>query len=109
MAVVKYIFQLCVDGKGSTQIAKQLKREQIPTPGYHYYQQNGVVITNVNINEPYSWAQKTIAKILEDEVYLGHTINLKTTTWSFKDKKRIDRPETEQVRIKNTHEPLIDR
>ncbi len=52
---------------------------------------------------------RSVARLkAEDEVYLGHTINLKTTTRSFKDKKRIDRPESEQVRIENTHEPLID-
>jgi site-specific DNA recombinase len=47
--------------------------------------------------------------MLENEVYLGHTINLKYTTLSFKNKKRIERPENEQVRIENTHEALIDR
>lgn len=45
--------------------------------------------------------------ILEDETYLGHTINLKSTTVSFKNKKRIDRPESEQLRFENTHEALV--
>lgn len=57
----KHIFQLC-DVKEPSQIAKQLKREQITTPGYHYYQPNGVVITNMNIDEPYSWAQKRLRR-----------------------------------------------
>ena len=42
-------------------------------------------------------------------MYLGHTVNLKYTTLSFKNKKRIERPESEQVRIENTHQPLIDK
>lgn len=107
--VVQDIFDLCVSGKGPAQIAKQLKKDKIPTPGYSYYQKYGVELTGVNIAQPYNWSTNTVAGIMEDEVYLGHTINLKTTTRSFKDKKRIDRPESEQVRIENTHEPLIDR
>ena len=31
--VVRYIFDLCVSGKGPAQIAKQLKKDKIPTPG----------------------------------------------------------------------------
>lgn len=107
--VVRHIFRLCAAGSGPTQIAKRLQQEQIPSPGYHYYQKNGKILTNVDLDKPYSWSQKTVAKILEDESYLGHTINLKTTTRSFKDKHVIQRPESEQVRIENTHEPLIDR
>lgn len=105
--MVRYIFDLCVSGKGPSQIAKQLKKDKIPTPGYHYYQKNGVELTNANITEPYNWSNKTIAGILEDETYLGHTINLKSTTLSFKNKKRIERPESEQLRFENTHEALV--
>lgn len=105
--VVRYIFDLCVSGKGLSQIAKQLKKDSIPTPGYYYYQKYGVELGGTSIAEPCNWSTKTVAGILEDETYLGHTINLKTTTPSFKNKKRIERPETEQLRFENTHEALI--
>ena len=105
--VVRYIFDLCVSGKGPAQIAKQLKKDKIPTPGYSYYQKHGVELTGVDITQPYNWSTNTVAGILEDETYLGHTINLKSTTLSFKNKKRIERPESEQLRFENTHEALI--
>ena len=105
--VVRYIFDLCVSGKGPAQIAKQLKKDKIPTPGYSYYQKHGVELTGVDITQPYNWSTNTIAGILEDETYLGHTINLKSTTLSFKNKKRIERPESEQLRFENTHEALV--
>ena len=107
--VVRYIFDLCVSGKGPAQIAKQLKKDKIPTPGYSYYQKHGVELTGVDITQPYNWSTNTVAGILEDETYLGHTINLKSTTLSFKNKKRIERPESEQLRFENTHEALISR
>jgi DNA invertase Pin-like site-specific DNA recombinase len=105
--VVQRIFSLCVGGKGPTQIAKQLKSEQVFTPGYYYYSKTGVLLTNVDVTRPYDWNSRSVADILEDEVYLGHTISLKYTTVSYKNKKRIKRPESDQLRFENTHEPLV--
>ena len=48
-------FDLCVSGKGPAQIAKQLKKDKIPTPGYSYYQKHGVELTGVDITHPYNW------------------------------------------------------
>lgn len=107
--VVKHIFQLCVEGKGPTQIAKQLMREKIFSPVSFYYEKYGVELTGESPAEPYKWSAQTVARILEDETYLGHTVNLKTTTLSYKNKKTIQRPESERLRFENTHEPLIDR
>jgi site-specific DNA recombinase len=107
--IVQKIFSLCMGGKGPSQIASQLKEEQIPIPAYFYYKKNGVEITGFDPDNPCNWQQTTISKILENEVYLGHTINLKYTTLSYKNKKRVERPESEQVRIENSHPPLIDK
>lgn len=107
--VVKHIFQLCMEGKGPTQIAKQLTWEKILSPVSFYYEKYGVELTGESPAEPYKWSAQTVARILEDETYLGHTVNLKTTTLSYKNKKTIQRPESERLRFENTHEPLIDR
>ena len=106
--VVKHIFQLCAEGLGPAQIERKLTQEQIPCPAYYYYQQHGVELMGLNLEEPYAWKKSFIAKVLEDEIYLGHTVNLKTTTLSYKNKKQVVRPESEQLRFENTHEPLID-
>jgi uncharacterized protein YktA (UPF0223 family) len=102
------IFSLCAGGKGPTQIAKQLKKEQFLTPGNYYYSKTGILLTNVDITRPYDWSSRSVADILEDEVYLGHTVSLKSTTISYKNKKRIKRPESEQLRFENTHEQLVN-
>lgn len=39
--------------------------------------------------------------------YLGHTINMRYTTVSYKNKKQIERPESEWLKFENTHKPLI--
>ena len=106
--IVRRIFALCASGSGPSQIAKQLTSEKIPTPAYAYYTKYGVEIGGSNIDEPYQWSGPTVSSILENEAYLGNTVNLKYTTISFKNKKKIKRPESEQFRFEKTHEPLVD-
>ncbi len=73
------------------------------------YTKYGKTLANLDLNNPYGWSQKTVSGILEDETYLGHTINLRFTTISYKNKRRIERPLSEQLRFENTHEPLVDK
>lgn len=47
--------------------------------------------------------------MLENEVYLGHTVNCKTTTLSYKDRKKKLVPVENQFRFENTHEAIIDK
>ena len=52
----------------------------MPTPSYAYYTKYGVEIGGANIEEPYSWSSPTVSAILENEAYLGNTVNFKYTT-----------------------------
>lgn len=105
--VVRHIFQLCAKGRGPSQIAKQLKAEQVLTPTNYYYRQTGVALVNLDTERPYNWSNRTVANILEDISYLGHTVNMRYTTVSYKNKKQIKRPKSEWLKFENTHEPLI--
>lgn len=105
--IVQRIFSLCMSGKGPSQIANQLKEEQIPIPAYFYYKKNGVEITGFDADNPYDWKQSTIARMLENEVYLGHTINLKYTTLSYKNKKRVGVPKMSRCESRILMKPLL--
>lgn len=107
--VVKLIFALCVGGKGPNQIAKELTKREILTPAHYAYQRQGIKNGNLNLDKPYKWHSENIVRILENEVYLGHTISLVNTTKSYKNKKRVVRPKEEQVKFENTHEPLVEK
>jgi len=78
------------------------------SPSYYYYTKFGVELTGLDLDEPYNWCAAGVSHILANETYLGNTVNLKYTTISFKNKKKIERPESEQLRFENTHEALID-
>lgn len=99
--VVQKIFLLCASGKGPSQIARLLKREQILNPSNYYFKKYGVALTGLDTTRPFEWSETTVAKILEDEIYLGHTISLRYTTQSYKNKRRIERPETEWLRFED--------
>jgi len=106
--VVRKIFHLCAEGYGPSQIAKQLEKEKIPTPAMYEYQQSGNVLAQFDVSKPYAWNPTTIAQILEDVSYLGHTCNFRYGRISYKDHRKLKRPESEHKLIENTQEPIID-
>lgn len=105
--VVKHIFKLCAEGRGPKQIARQLTEEQVVNPSNYYFRKTGVALTSLDTTRPYRWRDNTIVNILDDETYLGHTVSMKHTTASYKNKKQIIRPESEWLRFENTHEGII--
>ncbi len=74
--VVKRIFSLCADGMGPSKIAQQLEADQIPTPSYYCYEKYGVKLTGLDTSRPFAWSATTISRILENETYLGVTVNM---------------------------------
>lgn len=106
---VQRIFQLCAGGKGPNKIARILTKEEILTPAHYTYRKYGVAHSEMSMDYPYAWSATTIRGMLENKVYLGHTVGLQTTTLSYKNKKEIHRPEGEQIIVENTHEALITR
>ena len=106
--VVQRIFKLCAEGKGPNQIARILRDDHVLNPTNQYYQQTGVACTRLDTTRPYNWCGATVANILSNPVYLGHTLNMQSSTLSYKNKQIFHRPPEEQVLVKNTHEVIID-
>ena len=104
---VRQIFAWCVDGLGPTQIAKRLKAAKVPTPTEHW----GNIGRNCSKPPavPYNWCSATVADILSKQEYCGDTVNFRSTTKSFKNKKKIERPPEEWQIFKDTHPAIIDR
>ena len=51
----------------------------------------------------------TINKILNAREYMGDVVNFKTYSKSFKDKRRFENPEENQMIFEGVHEAIIDR
>ena len=106
-AVVRRIFALCAAGRGPSQIAKQLKAERVLCPAVYTYCKFGSGHTCLDLSQPYNWSNSTIANILENEAYLGNTVNMKFTTKSYKDKRYVQHPREECLVFEGTHPALI--
>lgn len=107
--VVKRIFELCIAGYGVDLISQKLTAEKIPTPSV--YKKNLGMKHHI-VRDRYCsigvWSTTTIKRTLANESYLGHLIQGKETTVSYKNKKRIYVPQNEWIIVNNHHEAIID-
>ena len=102
--VVRHIFDLRLQGYGFRKIALQLNAEKVPAPRSFYYMAEGR--ENLRGETPF-WNDVTVKTILRNEVYIGHMVQNKTGTVSYKNHKQVSKPESEWIKVENTHEPLI--
>ncbi len=72
--VVKKIFALCLEGRGPSQIAKQLTKDGLLTPTA-YKQSKGESGPSKVSAHPTRWATRTVSQILERREYTGCTVN----------------------------------
>lgn len=103
--VVRKIFDLRCKGYGYRKMAEILNREGIMPPRDYYYREKGEVNPHI---QNHMWNDVTVKKIIRNEVYIGHMVQNKRGTLSYKSKKQIDKPKEDWIKVENTHEPIID-
>ena len=106
--VVRYIFQLCIEGLGPTQIAHRLEDEKVICPTVYYMSLGRKTSNPMPKRGEYAWETATIKHILANRQYTGCTINFKTSLVSYKVHKTVYNPEEEWQIIPNTQEAIID-
>lgn len=102
--IVKKIFNLFLEGKGTYQIATLLTSEGIETPGL---QMKMPSVQNNIRNTTDKWNHNTIRRILSNQIYIGDCVQNKNKKISYKSKKMIAIPKEEQTITKNHHEAII--
>ena len=55
----------------------------------------------------YAWTIAQVKSILKEETYIGHSVHNKQSNISFKNKKKVRKPQEEWYRVENTHEAII--
>ena len=106
-SVVKRIFEMCMNGRGPSQIANQLKADGVLTPAAYTVSQGRNSPSPVPEN-PCRWNSATVVAILERREYTGCTVNFKTYTNSIWDKKQRDNPIEKQAIFYGKHEAIVD-
>ena len=108
-AVVKRIFQLCINGYGPRVIANILRDDKIDRPSVYMAKRGlGSQQNTTDMSRPYDWSATTVSHILSKQEYMGHTVNFRYYKESYKDKKCLKRPEEEWLIFENTHEAIVD-
>ena len=106
--VVRYIFQLCIEGLGPTQIAHRLEDEKVICPTAYYMSLGRKTSNPMPKRGEYAWETSTIKHILANRQYTGCTVNFKTSLVSYKVHKTVHNPKEEWQIIPNTQEAIID-
>lgn len=99
--IVRHIFSLAEQGLGSTQIAKALIREHIPTITQMRYPDRKMA------RENHAWSSTAVRGILNNRFYLGEMAYGKSVRKSVGSKDGIAVPKEEWKVIPNHHEPLV--
>lgn len=106
--IVRKIFNLCISGKGPSQIARQLEAKKVLTPTA-YFNSVGKKTSNPMPVNIYHWRENSIVHILENRQYTGCTVNGKSTTVSYKVHKKIEKCQDDYQIIPNTQEAIISK
>jgi DNA invertase Pin-like site-specific DNA recombinase len=106
--IVKEIFDLFISGKSKSMIAKILNKKGVACPS-EYKKQNGMNYNNGHRLELTNyWTYSTIHKALNNEIYTGNMVQNKSIRSDFKTKKNTVNDKENWIRVKNTHEAIID-
>lgn len=106
-AIVRRIFSLYNQGQGKISIAHTLNDENIPCPS-EYKKLKGLRYTNCHrMGYTTYWTYSTIHKILGNEMYIGVLVQNKTERRTVRG-KATKMSSDEWIRVKDTHEAIID-
>ena len=104
-SIVEKIFDMYAHGHGSSEIVNYLNSHQYLSPSG--YRKTGTVQDKNKTG--YNWNEVTLCNMLKNEVYIGNTIQNKKSVISYKVKKIRAVEKENQIRVNNTHEPVIDK
>lgn len=104
--VVRLIFQLAASGMGFTEIAAELTRRKIPTPGeVKAAKGNGTYdVSRCNGR----WNTSTVIRILDDERFLGHYVQGVHTVTEIGGHRHRKKAKDKWFFVPDHHEPIVD-
>lgn len=105
--IVRFIFREYLGGRGILGIVKKLNDMGISNPT-KYKQQHGLNFNSVNGNDGL-WCDRTVRRILQNQMYIGNMVQGVNTKISYKINKCRAVPKDERIVVENTHEPIIEK
>lgn len=103
-SVVRRIFEMRSQGISPRHIADTLNAEGVPTASDYMYSKLGKPNPR---KTSHFWSAERIRSLVNNPTYLGHLVQMRTTTVSYKNHKHIKKDPSEWIVVENTHEPLV--
>ena len=106
--IVNRIFEMKIEGISNQGIADELNRLGVKSPLEHKIE-IGVSTTGKHLRDGDKavWCSTSVRRILENPVYIGTLIQGKTTSRSYRDKRRIQTALCELKAFENAHDAII--
>ena len=106
--VVREIFNLYSQGYGCSAISHILNDRGIPNPTMYKHSKGMKFHQHWDKNSGL-WRFRTVAGILDNEMYIGNMVQGKWRNVSYKSKKHRLVPKEEWIKVENTHEPIVSK
>ena len=104
--VIRRIFREALEGSNTSQIARSLNDDGIPTPGQYFKGKHPDKKKFSNMSEKISWETVMVYNILKNLVYTGTLVSRKMKSCGVGSKKRVV---NEPIIVEGTHEAIISK
>ena len=98
------MFEMRASGISPNKIADTFNAEGIKTPSDYKEEKFGIPNTR---QSHHLWSSGTVKQVITNPIYLGHLVQMRTTTVSYKNKKTVKRDPEDMVWVYNTHEAIV--
>lgn len=108
--IVAEIFRLFMSGVSISKITRTLSERKILTPQAHK-QHYGIIKATSPIpkQKQFCWNVDSVGAIIDNEAYMGITVNFKTHSISFKNKSRVKNDKSAQKVFEDTPPAIVDK
>ncbi len=103
-ANVRRMFEMRASGVSPNAIAQTFNDEGILPAADYKEQKLGIPNTR---KSHHLWSAATVKSVLQNPIYLGHLVQMRTTNVSYKNKKLVKREPEDMVWVYNTHEAIV--
>lgn len=103
---IEIIFDMCISGMSTMQIAKKLNALGIPSPAV-YKKQNGGIYNGRVMDDETLWIGGTVRHILNDERYTGKMVTGTRESVGIRSNKMRSLPREKWIVVEGTHEAII--
>ena len=105
--VVRRIFELAISGIKPIEIARELSKDGIPSPGEYYRIKHPGSKRFVSSSGQRGWNSQAVAAILQRFTYTGASVQMKRAAVGPCQKKTYTRPKDEWIIVPGMHEAIV--